>query len=148
MTYTLIPHAALVVVGDGAKARFFRNEGNLLHPKLVVERAFEQENPPTHEQGTDAPGRYMWRAAGMRSAVEQTDWHRLAEDRFAHEISTLLYKLAHANAFQELIVVAPPKVLGGLRESFHQEVARRVIAEIPKDLTGRRPEDIARVISG
>jgi protein required for attachment to host cells len=148
MNHTPIPHAALVMVGDGKKALFFRNEGTPLHVNLVVERVFEQENPPTHEQGTSPPGRYMGGVDNSRSAVEQTDWHQLAEDRFAHEISRALYRLAHANAFQQLIVVAPPKILGSLREAFHQEVARRVVAEIPKDLTGHPKDEIAAIISG
>ncbi len=145
---TPIPHAALVMVGDGRKALFFRNEGTPRHVNLVVERVLEQDNPATHEQGTDQPGRYMGSDGKSRSAVEEVDWHQLAEDRFAHEISTALYRLAHANAFEQLIVVAPPKVMGNLRGSFHQEVSRRIVAEIPKDLTGQPKDEIARVISG
>jgi protein required for attachment to host cells len=72
----------------------------------------------------------------------------LAEDRFAHEISSALYRLAQADNYQQLVVIAPPKILGVLRESFHQEVAKRVVAEFPKDLTGRPKEEIARMLSG
>jgi protein required for attachment to host cells len=146
--HTPIPHSALVVVGDGRKALFFRNEGTPRHVNLVVERVLEQDNPPTHEQGTSKPGRYLGVDAKSRSAVEETDWHQLAEDRFAHEISAALYRLAHAHAFEQLIVVAPPKTMGNLRESFHPEVTQRIVAEIPKDLTGQPKEEIARVISG
>ena len=146
--HTDIPHAALVVVGDGKKAIFFRNDGTPRHVNLVVERILEQENPSTREQGSDRPGRYAGPDGSSRSAVEETDWHQLAEDRFAHEISTALYRLAHANRFDQLIVVAPPKVMGTLRDSFHQEVTKRIVAEIPKDLAGRPKEEIARLISG
>jgi protein required for attachment to host cells len=45
-------------------------------------------------------------------------------------------------------VVAPPKVLGTLRESLHAEVKKRLVAEIAKDLTGQPKADIARHISG
>jgi protein required for attachment to host cells len=148
MNHTDIPHAALVVVGDGKKALFFRNEGTPRHVNLVVERILEQENPATRDQGTDKPGRYLGSDGLGRSAMEETDWHQLAEDRFAHAISTALYQLAHANRFEQLIVVAPPKIMGNLRESFHQEVTKRIVAEIPKDLTGRPKDEIARVISG
>jgi protein required for attachment to host cells len=136
------------MVGDGKKALFFRNEGTPRHVNLVVERILEQENPATRDQGTDKPGRYLGSDGKGRSAMEETDWHQLAEDRFAHEISTALYRLAHANQFDQLIVVAPPKIMGNLRESFHQEVTRRIVAEIPKDLAGRPKDEIARVISG
>jgi protein required for attachment to host cells len=148
MNHTPIPHAALVLVGDGRKALFFRNEGTPVHVNLVVERVLEQENPPTREQGTSAPGRFMGGGEGSRSAMEQTDWHQLAEDRFAHELSSALYRLAHADAYQQLVIVAPPKVLGVLRESLHPEVRKRIVAEIHKDLTGHTKSDIAKLISG
>ena len=106
MNHTPISHGALVLVGDGTKALFFRNEGTPLHVNLVVERVLEQSDPPTREQGTSPPGRYS-SLGGPRSAMEQTDWHQLAEDRFAHEVSSALYRLAHANAYNELVVVAP-----------------------------------------
>jgi protein required for attachment to host cells len=135
MQQTSIPHDALVLVGDGARAVFFKNTGTVLNPNLVVERVLEQENPPTREQGTDRPGR---RAGGdsetVRSAIEPTDWHQLAEDRFATDIAAALYRSAHANRFQRLIIVAPPKVLGTLRKSLHKEVLDRIEAEVPKEL--------------
>jgi protein required for attachment to host cells len=147
MNHTRIPKAALILVGDGKRALFLRNEGSPEHVSLVLERVLEQENPPTREQGTDKPGRYYGADRVSRSAMEQTDWHQLAEDRFAHEISTALYRLAHANQFDALIVVAPPRILGNLREAFHKEVAERVVAEIPKDLTTHPVSEIGRLVS-
>ena len=52
-----IPHNALVFVGDGRKALFLRNDGDAKFPNLKTEKVFEDENPPTHEQGSDRPGR-------------------------------------------------------------------------------------------
>jgi protein required for attachment to host cells len=142
MHKTSIPHDALVLVGDGARAAFFRNTGSIQKPALVVETVFQQENPPTREQGTDRPGRVYASVGALRSAVEQTDWHQLAEDRFAVEIADALYRLAHANHFQRLIVVAPPKVLGSLRKAFHKEVLERLEAEVPKELASYSMNDI------
>lgn len=134
MDKTSIPHDALVFVGDGARAVFFRNRGPIQKPDLAVEIVLEQKNPPTREQGTDRPGRVHERLGPHRSSVEDTDWHQLAEDRFAVEIADALYRLAHANRFQRLIVVAPPKVLGTLRRTLHKEVLDRLEAEVPKEL--------------
>lgn len=131
-----IPHDALVLVGDGSRAVFFRNNGSLQRPELVVERTLLlAENPPTHEQGTDRPGRRAESHVGtLRSAMEETDWHRLAEERFASDIADALYRSAHAGQFERLIIVAPPKVLGNLRKALHKEVLDRVAAEVPKEL--------------
>jgi protein required for attachment to host cells len=137
-----IPHDALVFVGDGTRAVFFRNRGTIQKPDLAVETVLQQENPPTREQGTDRPGRVHARIGARRSAVEDTDWHRLAEDRFAVETADALYRLAHANHFQRLIVVAPPKVLGTLRKAFHKEVQNRLEAEVPKEVASYSLSDL------
>jgi protein required for attachment to host cells len=147
MNQIRIHHGALLVVGDGSRVRFLRNKGSPEHLDLVMERELEQQNPPTHEQGTSPPGRYKAPFGVARSAFEETDWHQLAEDRFAHEIAAELYRAAHAGAFKELIVVAAPKVLGNLRASFHKEVAERVVGEIAKDLTGVPIAEIGKLLS-
>ena len=132
MPNSKIPHDALVLVGDGARAIFFRNNGTPLHPELAVENVFEQNNPPTREQGTDKPTRGI--SGAPRSNLEQTDWHQLNEDRFASEIATTLYQLAHENRLGRLVIVAPPKILGTLRKSLHKEVLDHIEAEVPKEL--------------
>jgi protein required for attachment to host cells len=146
MTLPLIHHGALVLVGDGEKAIFLRNVGNPQSLKLAVERVLDQENPPTREQGTDRPGRANGGDGVSRSAIVETDWHQLAEDRFAGEIANALYRLAHEERFRELIVIAPPKVLGKLRSSMHKEVTDRIIAELPKELTMHTVPDIEKAL--
>lgn len=146
-THITIPAGALVLVGDGRKALFLRNKGTPLHANLVTERVLEQDNPPTREQGSDRPGRTYGIDGVSRSALEQTDWHQLAEDRFASEIADALYRAGHAHGFEQLIVVAPPRILGNLRAAFHQEVAKRIVAEVPKDLTSRPVTEIAALLS-
>ncbi len=57
MTKVSIPHNGYVFVGDGRKALVLRNEGDAKYLNLKTERVFTDNNPPTHEQGTDRPGR-------------------------------------------------------------------------------------------
>ena len=142
-----IPNEALVVVGDGEKALLLRNKGGPQDVKLEVEDILGHDNPATHEQGTDKPGRAFASAGTARSAMEETDWHQLGEDRFAVDIADTLYRLAHANKFEALVVVAPPKVLGTLRKAFHKEVADRIIGELPKNLTSHPIPDIEKLLA-
>ena len=66
-----IPHDAFVFVGDGRKALFLRNDGDEKFPYLKTERVFVDENPPSHEQGTERPGRISKGSlTGGRSAVQ------------------------------------------------------------------------------
>lgn len=142
-----IASEALVVVGDGEKALFLRNKGGPEEIRLEVEHILGHDNPATHEQGTDKPGRAFASAGTARSAMEETDWHQLGEDRFAVDIADTLYRLAHANKFEALVVVAPPKVLGNLRKAFHKEVVDRITGELPKNLTSHPIPDIEKLLA-
>jgi protein required for attachment to host cells len=130
-----VSHGGWVVVADGEKALFLTNEGDGKFPNLTVMRLMEEENPPDREQGTDKPGRFNDGPSPHRSAVEETDWHRVAKERFADHISETLYKAAHRGDFKEIVIVAPPLVLGEIRKTMHKTVQEKVIAEIPKTLT-------------
>ncbi|MDC7786844.1 host attachment family protein [Rhodoplanes sp. TEM] len=135
MTKLSIPHDAFVFVGDGRKALFLRNEGDEKFPNLRTERVFVDENPPAHEQGTDAPGRAFASTGSRRSGVEQTDWHEIEEQRFAKDAAATLHRLVRDRKVKALVIAAPPKTLAEIRRALHNEVKARVVAEIDKDLT-------------
>jgi protein required for attachment to host cells len=131
-----IPHDAFVFVGDGRKALFLRNVGDEKFPDLKTEQVFVNDNPSTHEQGTDRPGRGFQQAGtNRRSAMETTDWHQLGEDRFSHRVAAAMEELVRTRHVKALVVVAPPHTLAELRRSFHPDVKSRIVAEIGKDLT-------------
>jgi protein required for attachment to host cells len=142
-----IPADALVLVGDGRKALFLRNRGTPANPELVVESEVEQDNPPAREQGTDRPGRKYANDGVSRSAIEEPDQHQRAEQQFAVRIADTLYQMGHAQKFQSLVVVAPPKMLGDLRDALHPEVTQRIVCEIPKDLTAHPLPELIRLLS-
>jgi protein required for attachment to host cells len=145
-----LPHDAWVLVGDGRRALVFQNEGSPDKPKLVVQKVFEAPaNPATSEQGSDRPGRVVSSGdSSRRSAVEPTDWHEIAEARFAREVAALLAEAARAGRFDKLAVVAPPKTLAELREEFDDQVKKRVIGEIDKTLTKHPVPEIERLLAG
>jgi protein required for attachment to host cells len=89
-----IPHDAFVFVGDGRKALFLRNAGDERFPNFRAERVTVDDNPPTHEQGSDRPGRAFKRAGtNLRSGVEDTDWHELEQHRFVHRVAETMERL-------------------------------------------------------
>jgi protein required for attachment to host cells len=132
------------VVADGEKALFLENKGDGLYPNLEVVREIVEENPPTREQGSDRPGRLNDGPSAHRSAVADTDWHRIAKTRFADEIAEKLYKAAHRGDFQEIVLVAPPLVLGEMRKKLHKEVLDRVVGEFAKTLTNHSVPEIEK----
>jgi len=167
-----VPHNAFVLVADGRKMLFFRNEGDADLLSLQVEAAEEHPNPADRDQKSDAAGRAsstqsgagapavaqggsnqsMGRGGGAqfaqsRSSVGQTDYHQQEEDRFAAEVAEMLKRRALANQFDALIVVAPPKTLGELRKHYHKEVSNRLRGELAKDLTGHPVPDIEKALA-
>jgi protein required for attachment to host cells len=141
-----LPHNSFIVVADGEKMLFFRNEGDAEFPKLEVERKREQENPPNRDQKSGEAGRAFPSSGPGHHAYSDTDFHQLEEDRFAAETAEMLKKRALRNDFDALIVVAPPKTLGELRKHYHKEVEKRLVGELAKDLTGHPVEEIEKIL--
>lgn len=141
-----LKHDGWVVVADGEKALFLRNEGDEKYPNLQVFSEMEQENPATRDQGSNRPGRLNDATSGQKSAVQETDWHRIGKERFAGEIADLLYKQAHAGRFEQIVLVAPPLVLGELRRELHESVTSRLAGEVDKTLTGHPVHKIEEIV--
>ncbi|MBZ9700008.1 MULTISPECIES: host attachment protein [unclassified Mesorhizobium] len=146
MSAIKLKHGIWIMVADGEKALFLRNAGDTKFPNLEVVQEVRQDNPPTREQGSDSPGRYNDGPSVHRSAVEETDWHRIGKERFADELAERLYKLAHRGSFDEIILIAPPLVLGAMRKILHKEVSDKVSAEIPKTLTNHAVFEIEALL--
>lgn len=148
-----LPHDSYVLVADGRKMLFFRNEGDTDYPNLQVVTATEQKNPKTAEQGADEPGRTfsssgtMGYRTGGPSAYSDTDFHTLEETRFAEDAAAMLKNRALSGDYEQLLIVAPPSTLGDLRKHYHKEVERRLIGEIAKDLTNHPVDQIEKVIA-
>ncbi len=165
-----VPHKALVVVADGRKMLFLRNEGDQEYLNLQVEQKEIHENPKDSDQKRDSSGRASSTQSGpgapavaqngsqhargggaqfapSRGSMGETDFHQLEEDRFAAEIADLLKQRALSSDFDTLIVAAPPKTLGELRKHYHKEVQDRLAGEIDKDLTGHSVPQIEQLIA-
>jgi len=141
-----IDNGTLILAADGAKMLILRNDGDAKYPVLATVAHAEAENPPSHEQGTDAPGRAFSSVDGRRSAVGETDWHQQAEDQFAGRALAALEDAADAEE-GGIVVIAPPRMLGELRRQYSNAIRRRLIAEIDKDVANRTSDDIARAIA-
>jgi protein required for attachment to host cells len=146
MTNLILKSGLWVIIADGEKALFLRNEGDTKTPDLQVVQEMEQDNPATREQGADRPGRRSDGPSAHRSAVDDTDWHRIGKERFAERISERLSRLARRDDFKEFVLVAPPLVLGEMRQKMQKQVADRIMAEVSKTLTNHTIGDIETIL--
>lgn len=124
-----------VLVADGSRARLFRAEGargglveidTWLHPES---RLREQDLV------SDAPGQDRGRGGSAHGVNEHHSAHGHELEIFAREIAGHLQAAANENSFGRLLLCAPPRFLGLLREALPAAVRQRVRHEIGKDLT-------------
>ncbi len=141
-----VSHNSLVVVADGRKMLFFRNQGDATNLKLTVVHAEEQDNPADRDQKTDSAGRGSSPQGGSGNTLGEADFHQQEEDRFAAETAALLKRRALGGEFEKLIIVAPPRTLGELRKHYHKEVSDRIEGELAKDLTGHPVSEIEKIL--
>jgi protein required for attachment to host cells len=142
-----IPHDSYVLVADGAKMLFFRNEGDADNLNLTVLAAEQQADQYDRDIKSDQAGRKPGSpGSGGGSTAGEADFHQQAEDRFAAEAAGRINRAALANEFENLIIVAPPKTLGELRKHYHKQAEGKIAAEIAKDLTGHPVDRIEKVL--
>jgi protein required for attachment to host cells len=137
-----------VVVCDGKKALVLENAGDEKFLNLKTREVYEHPDLKTRELGTDAPGRAVNSVGAGRSALEPTDWHAQEEDRFLRKLAERLDAAVndgHANA---LILIAPPRALGVLRQAYSRGLRGAVRAEIDKDLVRLPVHEIEKHLAG
>jgi protein required for attachment to host cells len=137
-----------ILLADAHRAEIWERRGDQA-PESV--RTLE---PTTQHQfkrdiGSDRPGRAIASSDGRHAAVEpHVDPLVLEHQHFATELTTVLDQELAAGRFDRLAIFAAPKMLGLLRESRDQKLAKVVVSEAPKDLTKSSPADIrAQIIA-
>ncbi len=130
-----------VLIADGARASVlaYNDPDNRL--ELVKGGDLCHINKPTRELVSTKRGRVFNSADGSRSAMERpTDPHMLEKKRFAQRVADFLSN--RSARYKRLIVVAAPKTLGDLRQSFPDSVKAKVSDEFDKDLTSVPLNDV------
>jgi protein required for attachment to host cells len=148
MSAVAVHNGAWVLIGDGRRALFFSNHGDAEILDLRVIETRVEDNPPTREQGSDAPGR-AFAAAGAhaRSAMGNVDWHELEEERFARAMADRINAAAESGEMKEIVIVAPPKTLGEIRKDLTSKAAGKVAGELGKDLTKHPVPEIEKALA-
>ena len=90
----------------------------------------------SHDLGKDHPGRVKESASPSRHAGEPCrDLHDAAKEDFVRTVAAELSALHAQGQFDELVLVAPARVLGEIKVSLSKPMAKVVVKELQKDLT-------------
>ncbi|HEV7547126.1 MAG TPA: host attachment protein [Reyranella sp.] len=140
----------LIVVADGARARFFEPNHDTL--TLVPARQADLVAPDsrrlTHDIVTDRPGRGFGSAhSSNRHAFEAPhDYHKLEKHNFTAALAQTLEDSRARREFDRLVLVAPRRSLGELHALLSPQVKKMVSHEIAKDLTTSTPVELWRAL--
>jgi protein required for attachment to host cells len=143
----LIKKGTLILVADGAKAILYQNDGGVDAIALTVVWQEVLDNPATHQQGTDTPGRTQSSVGTGRSSYSETDLHQAAEDAFAKETAETLEEGLGQNPDSDLIIMAAPRLLGIIRNHYGRLTREQLVAEIDKDLTNMPKDQVEGFLS-
>jgi len=125
-----------ILVSDASRARVYENEGGGGEFKDVLGRDFIHDNRPSRGIASDKPGRSFDSSGQGRHSMEQAnDPHSFERFVFARELAQMLEEHRKEQDFDQLVIVAPPKMLGDLRAAFTRGVEALIAGEINKDLT-------------
>ena len=143
-----IPHGAGVLIADGRKALILRNTGSPTAPKFETIEALESgDTRETREIGSERPGRVHESTGARRSAMEQTDYHTQAEQRFAGVVAEAVGVQHGQGAFTALVLVAAPRTLAVLRDELAKPVHAAVIGEVAKDFINHPLDEIEKLLA-
>lgn len=125
------------VLADGKHARVYERvaPGAKLTPVEGGEYVAEDASDFAREHGDDRPGRAFDPGSGARHSMEpHSDPHVRSKENFARRIAGILDSAVAEKRCQRLVLVAPPRTLGTLRDSLAPSTLERVIASAGKDL--------------
>ena len=135
-----------LLVCDASRARLFSFD-----PKKDALSAVDRiDNPAgrarTHEIVSDKPGqvRQSGRKGQLAAMAAPTDPADVEMQRFARRLGKLLEKGFDDHRFGRLVLVAPPRFLGLLRDELSAPVARCVHETVDKSLVTLEERDLLK----
>ncbi|MDT8856246.1 host attachment family protein [Paracoccaceae bacterium Fryx2] len=132
-----------IMVADGERAMILENAGDT---RDVVLRQRKALTAAAVVGASDRPGRMADNGPNQRSAMEQPDFARLAADGLAADVVAHLLEQVGKAGFEQLVLIAPPQVLGAVRDRLPPALQAVVVAEIPKTLTKHPLPKIADIV--
>ncbi|AXY43658.1 host attachment protein [Halomonas alkalicola] len=135
-----------IVVADAARARIFTRDAlKLVEQESLVHAASRlHEGDLVTDRGADV---HESTSTTSRSSGGESTARTHEEMIFAKEVAERIYRARVDNTLQKLILVAPPRFLGQLREKIDGPTAKLVIHSLAKDLSKASLEEIQEAVS-
>ncbi len=140
--------ATWIVVAESARARIFAVSGIGGRLQEVADLSHPESRLHNTELTSDAPGRTFDSHGEGRHAMEQaSDPQEREAQAFATEIARHIDRDQREGNFDSLVLIAPPKVLGRLRQKLSKSARNALIGELDKNLVEADAKTIERHVS-
>ncbi len=123
-----------IVVADGAGAEIWSGSHRSQPLESVQILDFPEGRLREQEIYSDRPGRAFESANDSRSAMENPDVREHQHQVLARQVVDALARGRAANRFGRLCLIAPPAMLGALRQAMDSQLERLVQRSIDKNL--------------
>lgn len=137
----LLPHGTVFAIVDGENFELYRNSGMESEPRLtsVDVPDLEATNFSAGARRLDGPTRHQARTGdGSNDALD--------ESAHVAAVTGWLNQQVLSRDIEQLVVVADPRSLGEMRRHYHKQLKDALVAEVPKNLSGRPAQEIIRVL--
>jgi protein required for attachment to host cells len=140
------PPKVWILVCDGGRSQVLAGEGRVsaLAPVPGSLRTNDAPDPGADRHGERATG-HASTGQGRYSVDEHGDPRRAIEARFLQQ--QLAWLEERTAEFDRLVIVAPPRALGEIRDRITPALKAKLAAEIAADLTKALIGDIARRVA-
>jgi protein required for attachment to host cells len=137
--------ATWILIADGSRATLYEQSDSDATLRQLENWDNEGGRTSDHVAETDALGT-SGGGSQPNAMGSQSDPKRHSQYDFARKLAHVLNE--QEKAYDHLIVVAPPKVLGDLRKQLSPHVQPKIIGEFHKDLTHVSAHDLPGHLTG
>lgn len=132
-----------ILTADHQHARVFANDGPGRGIRPVEGLSMDEHLPVSHEAGSHRPDIGFASRGGPSHGIEPRETpHRQAGREFVQDVASAVSEALEHGGFDRLVVVAPPRALGELRDALPKPVRDRVVGELDLDLTKATTESV------
>jgi len=136
-----------ILVADQRMANFFETDGMRAPLNWISKLENEGGRLQDRDLETDRPGRAFDSVGAGRHAVDgERSTKRQQQVRFAKRMAQEIETARQDQAFDRLVVMAGPRMLGLIREALPELSRTFIAAEVPKDLAHLDARAIRKLI--
>lgn len=142
----IISRNAWVVVADGSRANIYENVGEIGEISLKLLRAVDHHNARKRDNSHDHTSQAMGGQGHNKSSMEPKDPLAAEKHNFLQLLVDRLTFDVQSGQCTEMVLIAAPSSLGGMRQHMPAALVAKIVKEINKDYTHMAPNELSKTL--